>query len=109
MACRCSDMSECMTKINRLSGALNTFRSIDSKISAIDQSLASLSNTYEGAFKCDNNANLKQETLDLDGDLGAARGQVVSKINSVLSDLREDYKKMHAEDEAFHAEEDEDD
>lgn len=104
-SCRCTDISDCETKILRLSNALNSFRSIDSTVSALSQNLANLSNSYANAFNSDHIENLKTKTLEIDDDLVAVRGTVVAKINSKKGTLEELLGKLKSEDTEYHEEE----
>lgn len=108
MSCRCSDITRCKLDIELVSEMISIAGEIDAKNDgSIDSSLKLIAGDTEDAISPSNIETLCDNILQANKALGTMIADVQNSCDLGLKNLQADLQLWEAEDEAYHAKEEE--
>ena len=103
--CRCNDIHNCKSKIDKLSYIRNALIATEAQITSLNHKVNSVSEKAVSAYEGTNAGELKGIIMDLDSEIYSVRNDFQTDVSNHMQKLKDELYQMENEDSKFHEEE----
>lgn len=102
--CRCNDIHNCKSKIEKLSYIRNALIAMEAQVTNLNHKVNGVSEKGAPAYEGMNAGELKGIIMDLDNEICSVKNDFQTDVSNRIQNLKNDLYYMENEDDKYHEE-----